>query len=107
MSAGTPVPAVVPWEDMTPRQQAEHLVHGHGWDAPYFFEPGEGDDAAVVTIMATRWTAEDRLSWHREDHAEDHGWGRDGMGGGRPHLHDKGPGRRPVLHMDTTRGEQP
>lgn len=40
MSTGTTARHVLPWTSMTPEQQADHLVHGHGYDADYYDRQG-------------------------------------------------------------------
>lgn len=42
---------VLPWEAMTPRQRAEHLVYGHGYDADYYDQQGLTDAEVVERFM--------------------------------------------------------
>lgn len=82
---------VVPWDRMTPRQQAEHLVHAHGLDGDYFDLQGIVNTAAAVDAWLTFRPpiAPDesyahpagRTDWHDGDH--------DAREGYFPHEHDK------------------
>lgn len=62
---------VIAWEALTPRQQAEHLVHGHGFDEDYFHDPSrpEPHNDELVEELA-RWDDAQRARWHEEDHKE-------------------------------------
>lgn len=78
----------IPFEAMSPRQQAEHLVHAHGFDDTYFWR----SDSALIeldtkTAAVDAWTdnrfqrldtrdesfpcAAGRDGWHEGDHADD------------------------------------
>lgn len=65
----------IAWAAMTPDQQAEHLVHGHGFNHDYF-AGHEGVLAALadedlVGHFAGAWDARQRAHWHDGDHFED------------------------------------
>lgn len=80
-----PVAHFIPWSQMTPRQQAEHLVYAHGFDSDYLGMTGDPD--AVQHFLSR--TARARADWHTPEHGDDylHG-GRDNC----QHDHDKEPG---------------
>lgn len=65
---------VLPWEQMTVAQQAEHLVHGHGFNADYWYDGEHGErshldtDAEVAAWYANHWDTEARDLEHAEDH---------------------------------------
>lgn len=72
---------VIAWESMTPRQQAEHLVHGHGYDADWYIDAeGKlifGDNELVVLA----WTGDYEVAEERDDGSEQP------YPGGRDHEH--------------------
>lgn len=95
---------VIPWDRMTPRQQAEHLVYVHGFDRDEFtWLAGELGitltNAEVVEAWLTeRFTDESckdesyphpegRTDWHDGDH--DGGYCDDVLAGRNRHDHDK------------------
>jgi hypothetical protein len=98
-----PVAHFKPWEAMTPREQAEHLVHAHGFDSEMFFRADVPSlsrlliDVDVVDAFTTGEhpdddahgysypSAEGRDLWHAEDHEE-----YERGGGPIDHDHTKG-----------------
>jgi hypothetical protein len=64
---------VLPWEAMSPQQQAEHLVHGHRLDHDYWGpdKPELTGDADVVAWYRDEHTTKERREEHTDDHAED------------------------------------
>lgn len=70
---------VIAWESMTARQQAEHLVYGHGYDADYYAAQ-ELTNAQVVEAFITETgptVPDDNYPWpktgawlHQCDHAD-------------------------------------
>lgn len=101
---------VIPWEAMTPTQQAEHLVHAHGLGADYFTiaeVPALANltDAQIVQAWVDPHNAlgqasqgnsyphhSARDSWHEQDH---HEYPADGgpLDDHLKHTHDKPAGR--------------
>lgn len=82
MSTLNGVMHVIPWEDMTPEQQADHLVYAHGYDRDWFDHPAMVTTADVWDYFLAASTAS--RGWlHKEDHDEAE------YSGGKAHLHNK------------------
>ncbi len=76
---------VIPFDAMTPEQQTDHLMHAHGFDSTYGYELEAATDAAV-RAMFLGWTAENRASYHDDDHRE---YGELECWPSQAHNHDK------------------
>jgi hypothetical protein len=80
----------IPFARMTPGQQAEHLVYGHGFDRNYFWESGYESETLVRNPtneqIVEYFTADGELraKWHDDDHEDDYTYG-----GTLMHTHNK------------------
>lgn len=49
---------VIAWEAMTVRQQAEHLVHGHGYDADWYDDANRRPIFSNHELVVLAWTGD-------------------------------------------------
>jgi hypothetical protein len=78
-------PRVLGWSDMTPRQQAEHLVYAHGLELDELEVALAGHKGPVELLMAMAPLP--RTKMHDRDHTVER------LGMGYPHRHTKWVGR--------------
>ena len=110
--AGTdarPTMDVRPFHVLDAVQQAEHLVHCHGFDVDYVWQPADGPDPdgdwvgvesdADVVARFVGFGPESRASWHDGDHEDNPNGGADRT----LHTHQKGTAMT-CWHVTTEQG---
>lgn len=97
--ASEPVAHFIPWSQMTPLQQADHLVYAHGFDSEYLRLEDDANgfrpNLEAVQLLL-RVNAGERAACHAPEHGTPQSPG-DYLYGGRDacqHDHIKEPGRR-------------